>query len=118
MFKPTPNNRNITIICISLVVVLVAAGSFLIWQSRSVPEAEVPGLSPLEIPDRNGIAPEVPVMRTYPTKIIYTTDIPSPKEQYVNDCSTRGGVFNSCGNSCEPGAEVCASVCAYTCTLE
>lgn len=59
----------------------------------------------------------VPVLAEYESRVIYTTDLSVPKEILVEDCSMRGGSFNSCGTPCAPEEEACTAICAYTCEL-
>jgi len=56
------------------------------------------------------------ISNEYPTKIVYTNDL-SSAEKMKDDCSQRGGTFNTCGSPCAPEAEICIEVCAYTCEL-
>ncbi len=72
----------------------------------------------LELPERNDTVPTVPIMINYGNKIVYTTDVTTPKDDYVGDCNTRGGVFNACGNTCKPGAQSCTEMCAFTCEVK
>ncbi|PIR98492.1 MAG: hypothetical protein COT88_01555 [Candidatus Colwellbacteria bacterium CG10_big_fil_rev_8_21_14_0_10_41_28] len=61
-------------------------------------------------------APVTPYMDfDFGSKIVYTTDLQTPKEALIEHCDLRGGVFNECGSICEPDVFTCASVCAYTC---
>lgn len=103
-------HRNKSIVLVS-VLILLGIGLFYNWYTTPVP------LSVMELPVRNATIPEVSMEAVYPQKIVYTTKIPAPKEDFIGDCSMRGGVFNSCGNGCAPDAEMCMTVCAYTCTL-
>lgn len=63
------------------------------------------------------IGPDIPVMKAYASKIVYTTDMEADTGALREDCSRLGGEFNECGDVCPPGAELCAEVCAYTCEL-
>ena len=49
------------------------------------------------------------------TKIVYTIDVDMKISALKEDCSQRGGRFNSCGTICETSADMCAAVCAFTC---
>ncbi len=71
----------------------------------------------LDLPERNDTVPTVPVLYDYGTKIVYTTNTTVSKDVYIDDCSTRGGVFNVCGNTCAPAALTCAATCALTCSI-
>jgi len=57
----------------------------------------------------------VPIENAFENKIVYTTDAVADLEPYINDCKTKGGVLNECGNPCSPDAEFCIEVCALTC---
>jgi|GEM_PF-1417362 len=72
----------------------------------------------LSLPPRNYTIPELPLLNDYGTKIVYTTDTVVDKTPYQNDCSARGGVFNTCGNTCKPTAQTCSTICALTCSSE
>ena len=69
----------------------------------------------LALPERNDTVPEMPFLYNYTTKIVYTTDTTTKKDDYIADCSARGGVFQTCGNTCAPSAQNCSAVCALTC---
>lgn len=97
-----------------IVVVLIIIACF-VYGSKVKTNTNVD--IPVVVPPRNDLASEVPMIAIYKTKIIYTADMSSPKQDYIDDCSTRGGTFNACGSPCAPDAEVCAMHCAYTCTL-
>lgn len=59
----------------------------------------------------------VPVMKAFAGKIVYTTDMDMDTAPFREDCERMGGEFNECGDVCPPGADMCAQVCAYTCEL-
>lgn len=74
-------------------------------------------IPPAQMPARNATFPEIEILAAYDTKIVYTTNITAPKQDFIGDCSLRGGVFNSCDFGCEPDARNCPILCAYTCTF-
>lgn len=60
---------------------------------------------------------DVRIDQMYGNTIVYTTDMSADEAMLRQDCSMRGGTFDSCGSPCAPDAEVCIEVCAYTCTV-
>ena len=60
----------------------------------------------------------IPIIAEYENTVVYTTDLSVDKNILIEDCSARGGKFNSCGTPCGPEEAVCTTVCAYTCELE
>ncbi len=56
-----------------------------------------------------------PIEEDYGSKVIYNDSKLEDDSILINDCNSRGGSFNACGNSCEPGSELCAAVCVKTC---
>ncbi len=133
-----PNSRNKIYIIVGLIII-VALGIFL---SRIAIQTDNDADTPIVVPPRNymlfkyqlsgdeltlwltnfqATADEIEHLvgkgKGAHAQRIYTADISSPKEDYINDCSTRGGTFNACGSPCAPDAEICAMHCAYTCTL-
>lgn len=48
-------------------------------------------------------------------KIVYKTDSRYDTKPFRLDCSSRGGIFRSCGTSCENDDAPCDAVCVYTC---
>lgn len=65
--------------------------------------------------ERNDAVPSVSYLNNFGSKIVYTTNTTVNKDEYINDCSARGGVFNYCGNVCAPNASSCSQQCALTC---
>ncbi len=103
--------RKYTILAVIILAILV-----IVFYRYKQEVAETPA-TPTVISPRNGLQEEVPMLKVFPDKIVYTDDITSDKELYMGDCSMRGGTFNNCGTGCETGAEMCIMSCAYTCTL-
>lgn len=59
-----------------------------------------------------------PMMASFDDKkIVYTTNVSQPSDQFERDCKRRGGNFRECGTICAPDAQMCATVCAFTCEL-
>ena len=100
----------IIIICLLLAGVLL----FVFTRSDSLDQTE----DTLSLPGRNDTVPQLPIMFDYGTKIVYTTNVTINKSEYIGDCETRGGIFNTCGNTCKPGAQICTAECALTCELK
>jgi hypothetical protein len=57
----------------------------------------------------------VSIMATYPSKVVYNTEVTTDTEFLQADCAKRGGRLNPCGSVCDPDAVVCATVCALVC---
>ena len=60
----------------------------------------------------------IPMVAEHENSVVYTTDLSFDKNILIEDCSARGGEFNSCGTPCGPEEVVCTAVCAYTCDLK
>ena len=59
---------------------------------------------------------DVVVKDEFDGKVVYE-DSSAPLSFFEDDCSLRGGVFDTCGTICAPDAEVCPTVCAYVCVI-
>ena len=102
------NNRLIVVVAIILVFALYFV--FVTFSDKA------PVVSQMELPVRNEVVPQLPMIAVFKNKIVYTTQIASPKTDYIDDCRVRGGTFNSCDTGCDVGVTKCAITCAYTCT--
>ena len=61
---------------------------------------------------------DVPVLAEYEDHVVYTADLSFDKNVLIEDCSMRGGEFNSCGTPCGPDENICTAVCVYTCDFK
>ncbi len=95
------------VIAAAMVPLLIGIIILVVNHTSSKPDQKT-----LNLPERNDTVPQVSVMINYGTKIVYTSDVTSPKDDYIGDCKTRGGTFNACGT------EMCATSCAFTCELK
>lgn len=97
----------------ALVIVVLVTVSIIGFFSNTIPPKT------LDLPERNDTAAQVPIMFNYGTKIVYTDDSVTDKSIFIDDCNTRGGAFNACGNACKPGTQQgCMAVCALTCEVK
>ena len=108
------NNKNSILLASILLVVGLGLVGFVLFDFIS----EKPPIKTVSLPERNDSVPQIPIMSDFGTKVVYTTDTTVDKNQYIDDCSTRGGVFDSCGSICDPSAKACSDQCALTCTVQ
>ncbi len=55
------------------------------------------------------------VSAIFENKVVYDMGADISEEILREDCSERGGEFNTCGSPCAPDSDACVQVCAYTC---
>lgn len=94
---------------IGLAIVFLVGLTLFVRQEVIAPEKD-------EQPNREQ-RQQVEVKKDFGEKVVYQQDENVDISQYQQDCQSRGGVFNKCGDICAPGSEMCAQVCAYTCEL-
>ncbi len=58
---------------------------------------------------------EVPILREFETKIVYTTNLTIDMSTVEEDCRKRKGTFNTCGTICDVDDDSCFKTCALTC---
>lgn len=63
---------------------------------------------------------DTPIIGEYNNKVVYTTSQNNNinTTNLINDCNSRGGIFNTCGSICENNDSFCPQICAYTCELK